>query len=72
MSKSLIYQEAFMKKKRLLRTMQMEEGTQAAIAHASSYHKWILKQEAFKGDDKMQGEYDACEEFLTDNGALAL
>lgn len=72
MEKTLKYQEAYMKKIRLLNTMQIEKGCQAAISHAYNCYSWIPNQDAFKGDDEMRGEYDACEKFLEDNHALAL
>ena len=68
-SKRLKYEEAYMRKIRLLQTMQTEKGDQAAIAHANSYKNWAIAQDNFKKDIELQGMHDACERFLTDNNA---
>lgn len=72
MNKSLRYQEAYMKKIRLLNTMQTEKGVVQAISHAYSCYSWLPNQDAFKGDDEMRGEYDACEKFLETHNAIDL
>lgn len=70
--KPLKYQEAYMKKIRLLDTMQTEKGTEAAVAHANCYRNWAITQDSFKEDEELQGQADACERFLDYNHAGAL
>lgn len=70
--KPLKYQEAYMKKIRLLNTMQTEKGVEQAISHAYSCYSWLTNQDAFRGDDEMRGECDACEKYLETHNAIAL
>lgn len=72
MEKSIRYQEAYMEKIRLLNSMQTEKGVEEAIAHAYSCYNWLPNQDAFKGDDEMRGEFDACEKYLETHDAIAL
>lgn len=70
--KTLKYQEAYMKKIRLLDTMQTEKGTEAAVAHANCYRNWAITQNDFKEDEELQGQADACEKYLETHNAIAL
>jgi hypothetical protein len=71
MEKSKIYQESYAKELQHLQHLQTEKGSVHAVRHAKCYKDWLVEQDDFRFNDDLQGEYDACEKFLTDLNALA-